>query len=63
MRVEAASAGFYESPWGKHSRLQLLTVGELLDGAIIDMPPQQANVTFKRAPKARAKPNEIDPLF
>jgi len=63
MRVEAASAGFYESPWGKHPRLQLLTVGELLDGGIIDMPPQQANVTFKRAPKARAKPDESDPLF
>ena len=63
MRVEAASAGFYESPWGKHPRLQLLTVEELLDGAVIDMPPQQANVTFKRAPKARAKPDESDPLF
>jgi len=63
MRVEAASAGFYESPWRKHPRLQLLTVEELLDGAIIDMPPQQANVTFKRAPKAKVKPDESDPLF
>jgi DNA modification methylase len=63
MRVEAASAGFYESPWGKHPRLQLLTVEELFDGAVIDMPPQQANVTFKRAPKAKARPDESDPLF
>jgi hypothetical protein len=54
MRKEAASAGFYESPWGKHSRLQLLTVGELLDGKRIDY-PQTAGVnrTFKQAPKAR----------
>ncbi|CAN5882518.1 site-specific DNA-methyltransferase [soil metagenome] len=29
MRSEAASAGFYTSPWGSHPRLQLLTVGEL----------------------------------
>ena len=26
MRKEAASAGFYKSPWGSHARLQLLTV-------------------------------------
>ena len=50
MRTEAASAGFYESPWGtKHSRLQLLTIAELLSGKMIDFPPSQANVTFKKA--------------
>ena len=47
MRTAAASAGFYESPWGQHPRIQLLTVGELLDGARIDYPP--ANVTFRQA--------------
>lgn len=56
MREEAASAGFYESPWGKHPRLQLLTVAALLDGMRIDCPPSsQAHVTFKKAPKAKAK--------
>jgi DNA modification methylase len=39
MRKEAASAGFYTSPWGKHPRLQLLTVDELLTGKGIDRPP------------------------
>jgi site-specific DNA-methyltransferase (adenine-specific) len=40
MRKAAASAGFYESPAGtEHPRLQLLTVGELLAGGRIDMPP------------------------
>ncbi len=63
MRTEAASAGFYESPWGKHPRLQLLTVEELLAGAHLDMPPQQASVTFKQAPKAKGKQDESDPLF
>lgn len=53
MRSEAASAGFYESPWGKHPRIQLLTIAELLDGRRIDYPvPHSSNVTFKRAPKA-----------
>lgn len=59
MRKEAASAGFYESPWGKHPRLQLLTVRELLDGKRVDYPPsQQVNVTYKRAPRAKGKKAE-----
>jgi hypothetical protein len=29
MRAEAAEAGFYTSPWGKHPRIQLRTVGDL----------------------------------
>ena len=53
MRKEAASAGFYTSPWGKHPRVQLLTVQGLLSGERIDYPPsQQVNATFKRAKKA-----------
>jgi len=52
MRGEAASAGFYSSPWGtKHPRLQLVTVAELLSGKNIDYPPTRANVTFKKAPR------------
>lgn len=53
MRTEAASAGFYTSPWGKHSRIQILTIEDLLTGKTIDRPPAQASVTFKRAPKAK----------
>ena len=64
MRTEAASAGFYDSPWGKHPRLQILTVGELLAGKRIDMPPlHQVSVTFKKAPKAKGgKSAEMDML-
>ena len=47
----AAAAGFYASPWGRHPRLQILTVAELLDGKAIDY-PRLVNVTFKAAPKA-----------
>jgi adenine-specific DNA-methyltransferase len=59
MRTEAASAGFYKSPWGTHPKMQIVTVGELLDGKRIDMPPiRQTSTTFKRAPKAAAKAAE-----
>jgi hypothetical protein len=53
-RMNAGSGGFYESPWGKHPRLQILTVAELLAGKRIDMPQTQGvNVTFQKAPRRR----------
>jgi site-specific DNA-methyltransferase (adenine-specific) len=55
MRVEAASAGFYDSQWtgSKHPRLQILTIDDLLSGKRLDCPPLgQLNRTFKKAPKA-----------
>jgi DNA modification methylase len=55
MRTEAADAGLYSGAWDKkYPRLQLLTVGELLDGRSVDMPEMGAlavNVTTKRAQK------------
>ncbi|MCX5635062.1 MAG: hypothetical protein NTW55_04360, partial [Planctomycetota bacterium] len=52
----AASSGFYKSPWGNHPTLQILTIEELLAGKSINYPaPQQVNVTFKKAPKAKGK--------
>jgi site-specific DNA-methyltransferase (adenine-specific) len=60
MRTEAASAGFYTSPWGQHPRLQIVTVGELLAGKRLDIPAiRQTGVTFKRAPKMKpARPEQ-----
>lgn len=59
MRGEAAAAGHYVSPWGKHGKLQLLTIGDLLEGKRIDMPKATgANVTFKKAPKHKRKGGE-----
>ena len=57
MRREAASAGFYESPWGKHPRIQLLTIENLLGGKSIDY-PQDTDVTFKKAQRVRYDPSE-----
>lgn len=54
MLAEAASAGFYTSPWGRHPRLQLRTVAQLLDGKGIDYPHVAgANVTFQRAERVK----------
>jgi len=61
MRAEAASAGFYTSPFGagkKHPKIQILTIEELLNGQGIDYPQTQANVTFKRADRYRSGPAE-----
>ena len=63
MRKEAASAGFYTSPWGKHGRLQLVTVEDLLTGKAIERPPIQTSTTFKRAPKAEPKAREQPRIF
>jgi len=61
MRSEAASAGFYKAPWGKdYARLQLLTIADLLSGKTVDFPRE--NVTFKRAPKAKADAPENETL-
>ena len=57
MRREAASAGFYESSWGKHPRIQLLTIEDLLGGKGIDY-PQATDVTFKKAQRVRPNPSE-----
>jgi site-specific DNA-methyltransferase (adenine-specific) len=63
MREEAASAGFYNSPWGKHPKLQLLTVADLLGGKGIDCPPlRHVSQTFRKAPKAGAR-SEAGTLF
>src|SRR3990172_9338683 len=54
MRSEAASAGFYQPPFGgekNYPRLQLLTIEELLDGKTVEFPRE--NVTFKKAPGHR----------
>ena len=56
MTAEAASGGFYKSPWREkpYPMLQMITVGELLKGKKLDMPPvRQVGKTFKRGPRAR----------
>lgn len=58
MRQEAATAGFYKSPWSQedYPRLQILTIAELLAGKKIEAPPQRGP-GFKAAPTAKRKPS------
>jgi DNA modification methylase len=57
MRSEAASAGFYQAPWGaKVPRIQILAIADLLGGGSVEYPRE--NVTFKKAPKARSEPEK-----
>lgn len=56
---KAATAGFYQSPWGRHPRLQILTIERLLEGDKIDYPPsRQVNVTFKEPVKVPGRAAE-----
>jgi site-specific DNA-methyltransferase (adenine-specific) len=52
MLTEAAKAGFYQSHWGRHPRLQILTAAEVLDGRMLDCPGSNVTATKirKRAP-------------
>lgn len=61
MRAEAASAGTYESAWGRHARLQILTVELLLSGRRIDMPPPRTNITYKRRSQVGPAAAEVVP--
>lgn len=61
MRSEAATAGFYESPFGtRHPKLQLLTIEELLSGGRVDLPSGSLRKTFKQAPRARSRERQPD---
>jgi site-specific DNA-methyltransferase (adenine-specific) len=51
MRKEAAEAGFYTSSWGKHGRVQIMTVKELLDGSQFSCPPIRPSGTTYSLPR------------
>jgi len=54
MKACAGEAGYYQSQWGNHPKLQILTVTELLAGKGVDYPNVKgANITYKQAPKAK----------
>lgn len=54
MTREAATRGFYESAYGKHPKIQILTIEDLFDGKQIDRPPTfSADTTFSRAQKGK----------
>jgi site-specific DNA-methyltransferase (adenine-specific) len=66
MLKEAASAGFYTSPYfGKFPKLQILTIEGLLSGASLQYPHMNTS-TFKKAVrqgKAKEKQLQLEGLF
>lgn len=64
MRADAAAFGFYDSAWGSFPRIQLLTVGDLLEGKQVQYPHVTGgNVTFKRAPKGMVHERPLELTF
>jgi len=52
MSKEAVTAGFYEAPNGKdqYRKIQIVTIGDLLEGRKPDLPPQDPSA-FLQAPR------------
>lgn len=65
MNTEAVSSGFYHSQlWDKdYPRIQILTVEELLNGKVVDMPKSVPGQTFKQAGKVKRTGAKQDELF
>jgi len=64
MRKEAAAAGFYASPMGgRHQKIQILTIEQLLNGGGIDYPSrfQRVDRTYKKAPRVESTPKVAEP--
>lgn len=54
---EAASTGFYDSPFGKYAKIQILTIEELFGNKKIEYPTtaQRIDLTFKKTQKMPKK--------
>ncbi len=55
MRREAAASGYFNSGFGRHPKLQILSISELLAGMRPDLPPLGRSEGFRRAPRERGK--------
>ncbi len=60
MLKEATEAGFYKSSDGSsYPRLQILTIQQILDGKQPEYPLHRRDATYKQAPRARQKPENL----
>jgi DNA modification methylase len=58
MQVEAAKAGFFESHLGRHSKIQIVTAEQVLDGRGIDVPGVHV-AERKKARRAPPRPEQM----
>ncbi|HEX2080286.1 MAG TPA: DNA methyltransferase [Longimicrobium sp.] len=62
MRTEAASAGFYKSPWGyQYPRIQILTIQDLFEGRRVSYPDKTGGQPTGK-PSRRRTPKVAEPL-
>jgi hypothetical protein len=54
MIKEAASAGFFDTPFGRFPRMQVVSVAKLLDGKLPKLPPQERGGGFRQAARGPA---------
>lgn len=59
MKKEAVAAGFYETPYGKFPKLQILTIAELFDGKRPQMPWVDSSAFKKAKREATAKQGKL----
>ena len=55
MRREAAASGLFETSFGRHPKIQILTIHELLAGMKPDLPALGRHEGFRRAARERGK--------
>ena len=53
MRREAAASGFFDSGFGRHPKLQIYNIRELLAGIAVELPPLGRHEGFRRAPREK----------
>jgi site-specific DNA-methyltransferase (adenine-specific) len=59
MVKEAASAGFFKTPFGEFPRIQITTVEDLLEGRTLKLPPQEYGGGFKQAPQEKPAQDKL----
>jgi DNA modification methylase len=58
MKTEAVKAGYYETPYGKYPKLQILTIKDLFDGKHPNIPLVDSS-SFKRAEKEKVGDQDV----
>jgi hypothetical protein len=59
MTTEAASAGYFETPFGRFPRMQITSVAKLLDGKLPRLPPQEPGGGYKQAEREKAQQERL----
>ena len=62
MRTEAVKAGYFETPYGKYPKIQILTIAELFEGKQPNIPLVDT-ASFKKAAREGSGEENLDLPF